>query len=76
MLDPGSALLLETSSVHAIGLSRPFNAVALNDEHLVIDVREVRPGDLVRFKGCRFVVELPIDVDPPHMGTHLEVTDV
>lgn len=76
MLDPGSAMLLDRSSVHAVGISQPFRAVGLSDDYVVMDVRIVRPWTAVRFRGCSYVVELPVDVDPPAVGARLVVSRV
>lgn len=75
-LEPGSTLLLETSSIHSIGLGRAFRAVALSDEYVVMDVRTVSPWRAMFFRDCRYVMELPLDVEPPPPGTRLEVSDV
>ena len=76
MVGPGGAVLLETSSVHAIGFRHPFRAVGLSGDHVVMQVMTVRPWTIVRLAGCRYVVELPLDVEPPSIGTRLEVSDV
>jgi hypothetical protein len=76
MLEPGSALLLERSSVHAIGMTQAFRAVGLSDDYVVMNVKTVRPWAAVRFRGCRYVLELPLDLVPPAIGTRLEVSRV
>jgi len=76
MLRPGDSLLLRRSSVHAIGITRPFRALGLSDDYVVMDVKTVRPWTIVRFPGCRYVLELPLDTDPPAVGSRLEVSNV
>lgn len=73
-LDPGTSLLLATSSVHSVGLGRPFTAVGLTDGFVVAGSRVVKPNRIARFPGCSYVLELPIDVPPPSVGSTLEVT--
>ena len=76
MVGPRDAVLLETSSVHAIGIKHPFWAVGMSNDHVVMEVMTVRPWTIVRLPGCRYVVELPLDVEPPSVGTKLDVRDV
>lgn len=71
----GSSLLLETSSVHGIGLEVPFRAVALTRDLRVGSVTIVYPGRVVRFRGCAYVLEMPVHVTPPAVGALLEVID-
>jgi hypothetical protein len=39
----------------------------------VVKTREVKPWRVVNFPGCRYVLELPIDVEPPLTGETLEM---
>lgn len=75
-LGPGKALLLERSSVHSIGIPTTFRAIGLSDDYVVMDVKTLRPWSIVSFRGCRHVLELPIDMDPPAVGSRLEVSSV
>lgn len=72
-LDPDASMLLTTSSVHSFGLGRPFRAVGLTDALVVAGSRIVKPNRIAGFSGCSFVLELPIGVSPPRVGTRLEV---
>lgn len=74
-LNASSALLIETSSVHSIGMGRPFRAVALDEALTVVAVAVVEPWRVVSFRGARFIMELPLDVDPPRVGASLELAD-
>lgn len=76
MVEPGEALLLERSSVHAMGIRRSFRAVGLSDDYVVMGVKTLRPWSVVRFRGCRYVLELPLEVRPPAVGSRLEVSSV
>ncbi len=73
---PGSSMLLETSSVHSFGLKTPFRAIGVTDSHVVSRVTIVRPWRISMFPGCRYVVELPMAVPPPTVGARLEVAGV
>lgn len=73
-LHPGASLLIRRSSVHGWGMKRPFRAIALDADLVVVARVAVEPGKVVRFPGCAAVVELPIQVTPPPMGAKLEVT--
>lgn len=72
----GASMILETSSVHAFGMRRPFWAVGLTERYTVSEVRMMRPGTIAMFPGCRYVVELPLNVSPPPIGTSLELSRV
>lgn len=76
MVGPGQAVLLETSSVHAIGVKHAFRAVGLSHDYVVMRIVTVRPWSIVSFPGCRYVVELPLEIDPPPVGARLEVSSV
>lgn len=71
-----SAMLLASSSVHGIGMRRAFLAVGITSHGVVKQVLAVRPGKIVSLSGCRYVLELPLDVTPPGPGTRLEVAHV
>lgn len=73
---PGASMLLETSSVHAFGMKRPFWAVGLTEGYAVAEVRMMMPRRVATFHGCTYVVELPLDVSPPPIGTKLELSRV
>jgi hypothetical protein len=71
-----AALLIATCSVHGLGLSRPFRAIGLTDGGLVQRIRTVDPGRVALLRGCRYILELPLDVTPPRVGTRLMVRHV
>lgn len=70
------AVLIETRSVHGIGMNRPFRAVGLTPMLRVDSTRIVKPGRVVVFSGCRYVLELPAGATPPETGTTLVMSDV
>ena len=74
-LEPGASLLIRTSSVHAFGLHRSFRAIGLSGELEVVAHTIVRPWRAVRFPGCAFVIEMPVDAPPPPVGSRLEMKD-
>lgn len=73
-LEPGASLLIRRSSVHAWGMKRPFRAVALDADFVVLAHVAVQPWKVVSFPGSAAVVELPMRIPPPPIGTQLEVT--
>lgn len=75
-LQPGAALLIRTSSVHGWGMKQPFRAIGLEANLVVLAHITVKPGKLVWFPGCTAVVELPLHIPPPPIGTQLEITGV
>lgn len=72
----GTSVLIETKSVHGIGVSRPFRAVGLTSDLDVRGAKLVKPWRIVSFPGCRFVLELPVDASVPDTGSRLELTHV
>lgn len=73
---PGRAVLLETSSVHGIGIGGPFHAVALSRDLEVTAARVVRPWRVATFRRTKYVMELPLEIEPPRVGTVLELSHV
>lgn len=72
---PGSGLLLQTRSVHGIGLRAPVRAVAITTGMRVLAVRWLLPGRIIFFPRARFVLELPAWVTPPPVGATLVIGD-
>jgi hypothetical protein len=75
-LPEGSAILMKTRSVHGFGVKAPFRAVGLTKTFEVVKIHEVIPWRVVNFPGCRYVLELPMDVEPPLTGETLEMRSV
>lgn len=61
-------MLFRTSSVHGIGMREPLWAVGLDAEMTVIAVRRLDPGRIVWIRGARWILEMPIDQEPPAVG--------
>ena len=74
-LDRDASLIMRTSSVHGIGIVRPFRAVGLTKDFKVIGSQVVRPGRVVRFAECEWILELPEETTPPQPGSVLELVD-
>ena len=72
---PDAALLLRTSSVHGMGMDRPFQAIGLSADYRVLETRQVEPGRFARFRGCKWILEIPAELAPPAMGQTLELVD-
>lgn len=72
-LGPGESLIIRTSSVHALGMKRPFRAIGLSSDLVVIAHATVRPWRAIWFRRCSYVVELPLEVAPPPIGARMEI---
>lgn len=73
-LSPNDSLLMATSSVHGWGMRRPFRAIGLTSDLVVVAQATVRPWRMVWFRGCSYVVEMPLEVEPPPAGAQMELT--
>lgn len=72
-LGEGASMIIETSSVHAVGMRESFRAIGLSEDLVVAEIRLVRPWQAVRFPGCRYVMEMPIEEEAPRVGSRVEV---
>ncbi len=72
-LPAGSAVLMKTRSVHGFGVKTPFRAVGLTKTFVVVETHVVKPRRVVNFPGCRYVLELPVDLEAPQTGETLEL---
>lgn len=70
-----AALLIETSAINSRGMDRAFLAVGLDDGYSVTEVRVVEAGEFAWFAGTKFVLELPVESQPPSVGETLELID-
>lgn len=68
-------VLMRAQSVHGFGMDRPFQAVGLSSALAVKAVKMVEPNRIAIFPGCRYVLELPLSVSAPDLGTELEMID-
>ena len=71
-VDPDSALLLRTRSVHGFGMTRPFLAIGMDGKGRVVGSTVVKPWRMVWFRRCRWVLEMPEWHSPPAVGETLE----
>ena len=70
------AVLLDTSSVHTIGMSRPIELVALDEELKVVETRTVGPNRVVWVRSARHILELPAGSLVPGIAQQIELIDV
>ena len=71
-----SRILLETSSVHTIGMTRSIEVVIIGRDRRVVRVQTLPPNRLVLQRGARFILELPDGAELPATGADVEITDV
>ena len=74
--DPPVSVLLETSLIHTVGISRAITIVGLSEDLVVGEVRRVPPRSFVRLRGSRYVFELRDDLQPPPQGSRLGMSHV
>lgn len=72
-LPEGSRLILAARSVHGFGLKGPLLVAAMDDDMRVTDVQVLEPGRVLTFPRARFILEMPIEGDPPPVGAMLEL---
>lgn len=65
-------LLIETRSVHTIGMPAPIWVVPIDPGGVVLCVKRLEPGRLFFRRQARWVLELPIGRVPPRTGVRLE----
>ena len=70
------AVLLDTSSVHTIGMSRPIELVALDAELKVVETRTVVRNRVVWVRSARHILELPAGSVVPRIAQRVELIDV
>jgi len=70
------SVLIETRSVHGIGMRGPFLAVGLGPDLEVRESRVVAPNRIAFFPGCRYVLEMAEAAPPPPIGSLLEMRRV
>lgn len=68
----GRGLLLRSSSVHGRGMVEPLTVVFLDAVGMVLAVRRLEPGGLIRHRGATWTLELPVSTPPPSVGARLE----
>ena len=66
-----SSVLLWASSVHTFGLKDPIHIVGLSDAGIVESVDQVKPRRIHRRGHRGLVLELPVLIDPPSLGSRV-----
>ncbi|HKZ24678.1 MAG TPA: hypothetical protein VJ398_02700 [Acidimicrobiia bacterium] len=69
-------LLLETSSVHTLGMARSIAIVMIDRDLRVIRTQALMPNRVVYERTARFVLELPKGSELPAVGSRVEIVDV
>lgn len=64
----GRRMIFRTSSVHGFGMREALWAVGLDANGVVVGVRQLNPGRIVWIGGARWIIELPIEEEPPRPG--------
>ena len=67
-------LILRTSSVHSFGMKADLWACGLAGM-TVVDVRTLKPNRVVWMRGVDAILELPIHIEPPPLGSVLSWLD-
>ena len=67
----GRSLLLETRSVHTVGMAEPIHVVFLDEALSVLEVRTVVPNRVCIGRGANWVLEMDERREPPTVGTRL-----
>ena len=68
-------LLIQTSSIHTIGMTRSIGLVLIGPDRRVIRVQTLAPNRLIRERAARFILELPEGAAVPEEGAQVEVVD-
>ncbi|MGQ0850104.1 MAG: hypothetical protein ACT4OP_13535 [Actinomycetota bacterium] len=67
----GRRLLLSGNSVHGVGMREPLLIVGLDRQSRILRIVELRPGKVIWIRGASQILELPIWVPPPPIGSVL-----
>ncbi len=67
-----NGLMIDTRSVHTIGMSVPIWAISIDARDVVQAVRRLEPWRIFFDRRARRVLELPIDRVPPVVGVRLD----
>lgn len=71
----GFGLWLAGSSVHGLGMKEPVWVCGLDHDRMVVAVKTLLPGRVVRIAGASTTLELPHTNQPPAPGTVLTWLD-
>lgn len=67
------ALLIDTSSVHTLGMTAPIGVVGIDGHMRVVASRVVPPNRVVWLRGSRLILEVPDGTRLPDVGTRLRL---
>jgi hypothetical protein len=71
----GNALLIETRSVHTIGMDAPIGVAVLDKEMTVIQAKIVAPNRVLFDPKARYYLEVAAGFPLPIPGSVIEVAD-
>lgn len=72
----GARLLLETSSVHTLGMKRSISVVMIDRDLKVIRAQALMPNRVIFERSARFILEVPRGSQLPAVGSRVEIIDV
>ena len=72
---PRASLLLETRSIHTIGLGRSIGVVVIDRGFRVVEVKTLARNRILYRLAARFMLELPAGSDPPPLHSRMEIID-
>jgi hypothetical protein len=72
----GSAVVLQTSSIHGFGLRRPLAVIGLDEAMRVVGLGTLRPNRIMTISTARYLVELPLGRQLPGIGDRIEIIHV
>ncbi|HEY5889824.1 MAG TPA: hypothetical protein VIW94_03865 [Acidimicrobiia bacterium] len=67
----GSALILRRRAVHTMGLTTPLRGVGLDASGTVMMVKTMWPNRFFYFPSAVYLVEFPVELQPPRPGTRI-----
>jgi hypothetical protein len=54
-------------------MRRAVRAIGLDDHLRVLGVKTLYPNRLLGFRGACYVLEIPVDAEPPPLGSTVEI---
>lgn len=69
-----TCLLLRTRSVHGFGMDRDLLVVAIDAEMRILGSRVLHPNRLLWFADARYLLEMPLGLPVPEVGTLLSIS--
>ena len=75
-LSPGARLLIETRSVHTIGLPFSIAVVVIGRDGSVLDTRTLTRNRVLFHRLAQHILEVPHGSDLPALDSKVEIIDV